>query len=54
MTIYANLHESYGWTRKEIDEEEFEYIVDLLVVVLKRNNTETKTEEKQMYIEQLF
>ena len=35
--FYSNIHEGYGWTRRQIDEEDLGYLLDLIIVRAKAN-----------------
>jgi len=49
--LYSGLHDSYKWTKKEIDDEELEYILDLIVTLSKVRGGDT---EEQSYIDDNF
>lgn len=40
MSYYCQLQEAYGWTVREIDETEMEFLLDQAVVLAKKNHTE--------------
>ena len=44
LSWYCRYHEAYGWTVKEVDETELEIALDELLVLAKKNQTETENE----------
>jgi hypothetical protein len=61
MYFYSGIHESYGWTRQQVDDEDLEYLLDLIVVRAKANQPKSddksyideETGEKLYYIDAL-
>lgn len=48
---YACMHESYGWTREQIDGEEFQYLIELLVTKAK---SQVEPGEKTAYVDEVL
>jgi len=46
ISYYSGLQEIYGWTQRQIDDSDFEYLLDLIVVndKLKYKDSETSFE----------